>query len=149
MHTSSAHKTDKYYREAAPDALHQVLFAWGKRLFGASGSSYVPEQDSPENDMVLNASTVRVGPVSLANVTLSNWQQQTMTQVTHALMLNLTKHGRDADASYVIHLHHIQRAGEIGVEQCLDRLQRLCPDEMAALPSEIRAKLACIKQGIH
>lgn len=147
MHISSADKTGRLYREALPDALHQVLFAWGKRLFSVSGISHamVPEHAA---DAGQNAS-VRGGPVLMANVSLSNWQQQTLTQLTHALMLNLTKHGRDADASFVMHLHQVQREGEITAEQCLDRLQRLCPDEMAQLPTGIRAKISCIKTGIH
>lgn len=147
MDTGSASKTERHNREDIPDALHQVLFAWGKRLFGGSVASQAP-MELPD-DMMLSGKTVRVGPVSLANVSLSNWQQQTMTQLMHALMLTLTKHGRDTDASYVVHLQQITREGEIDYEECLDRLQRLCPDEMNELPSSIRAKLACIKHGIH
>ncbi len=151
MQTEAALKTDRLNREDAPDALYQTLFAWGKRLWSASGASESKVANQPERDgnVTLSGRSVTTQPVLMAKVSFSTWQQQTMTQLTHALMLNLSKHGRDTDAAYVMHLHQIQREGEISVEQCLDRLQRLCPDEMAELPTEIRAKLSSIKAGIH
>lgn len=144
----SATKTERGDKVNAQEALHQVLFDWGKRLLSAADTSYKSVAKEVMSEMQYSG-PVRIGPVTFANVSLSNWQQQTMTQLTHALMLNLTKNGRDTDASYVMHLQQILRAGEIGYEQCLERLQRLCPDEVAELPTDIRAKLACIKQGIH
>ncbi len=150
MHTRASYNTERYDKEEMPDALHQVIFAWGKRLFGPSTTFHAQHSyPSTNDDMLLNASSVRIGTVSMGSVSLSNWQQQTMTQLTHSLMLNLTKAGRDADASFVMHLHQIQRAGEISLEQCLERLIRLCPEEMKGLSTDIRAKLACITQGIH
>lgn len=144
----SATKTERGGRENAQEALHQVLFDWGKRLLSAADTSYRNITREPAHELQYSG-PVKMGPVTFANVSLSNWQQQTMTQLTHALMLNLTKNGRDTDASYVMHLQQILRAGEISYEQCLERLQRLCPDEVAGLPTDIRAKLACIKQGLH
>lgn len=149
MQTRSATPNSRHQREDAHDALHQVLFDWGRRLFSTAGAGHKKIEVDEHCDLMMSAHSSKIGPVTLSNVTLSNWQQQTMTQLTHALMLMLTKHGRDVDAAYVMHLHHIQRDGEISFEQCLDRLMRLCPDEVATLPAPIRAKLACIKEGIH
>jgi hypothetical protein len=136
-------------REHEGETLHQLLLAWGKRLISPSQTSDAEKKSHDDRIMTLSGGTVRIGAVTLASISLSNWQQQTMTQLTHSLMLTLTKHGRDADAAYVMHLQQIQRAGEISAEQCLERLGRLCPDEMTTLPAEIRAKISCIKQGIH
>lgn len=144
----SAIKTERVYRGDNQEALHEVLFDWGKRLLSVADISPKHALKGGASEM-LYSGPVKMAPVTFANVSLSNWQQQTMTQLTHALMLNLTKNGRDTDASYVMHLQQILRAGEISYEQCLERLQRLCPDEVADLPTDIRAKLACIKQGLH
>lgn len=137
-------KTGKLNGEYAPEALHQLLFAWGKRWWGA------PAPSAEQGDKTLMfGGKARIGPMVMADVSLSNWQQQTMTQLTHALMLMLSKQGRDTDATYVMHLQSTQRAGEISFLECLERLERLCAEEMNALPVDIRAKLASIRAGLH
>lgn len=145
MKSGDEHKTGKQNREYAPEALHQLLFAWGKRWWGAPAAASTPEGDRN----LMFGGKARIGPVMMADVSLSNWQQQTVTQLTHALMLNLSKQGRDTDATYVMHLQTTQRAGEISLLECLERLERLCSSEMGELSVDIRAKLASIRAGIH
>jgi hypothetical protein len=153
MFSGAAVRTDNHsktgIRENEGEALHQLLLAWGKRLISPAQTVQTEKKSYDEHVLTVTGGSARIGTVTLASISLSNWQQQAMTQLTHSLMLTLTKHGRDVDAAYVMHLQQIQRAGEISPEQCLERLGRLCPDEMASLPAEIRAKISCIKQGIH
>jgi len=144
MDSGTAYKTGKLNREDAPEALHQLLFAWGKRWWGAPAANQAPGDAS-----FTFHGKARMTPMVMPEVSLSNWQQQALTQLTHALMLNLSKKGRDADAAFVMHLQTTQRAGEITLLECLERLERLCGPEMAMLPVDIRAKLASIRAGIH
>lgn len=99
--------------------------------------------------MMMQGARVQIAGVLRADVSLEYWQQQTILQFTQAVQNVLSIKHREADASYVKHLHEIQQAGEITLEEYLDRVQHLCPEEIAMLPAAIRAKLASIRHILH
>lgn len=146
MESGVLKKTGSLNREYAPEALHQLLFAWGKRLWGSPGAASIHKEG--DASLTFDGKS-RIAPMVMADVSLANWQQQALTQLTHALMLALSKKGRDADACYVMHVQATQHAGEISITECLERLERLCAEEMADLPVDVRAKLASIRAAIH
>lgn len=101
------------------------------------------------NVMAMHGSSVSISPVMMANVSLEEWQHHTISQLTHTLILAMSQKGRAQDMSYITHLRAIQQAGEITIEQFLDRLYRLFPAEMLKLPMHVRAKLSSIRQELH
>ena len=141
-------KTDKLNREAGADALHHWLFSWSRRWWSAS--SAVDSQNEMRSDaMAMSGRSVSISPVLMADISLEEWQHHTISQLMHTLILAMSQKGRAQDMSYIKHLHMIQQAGEISVEQFLDRLHRLFPAEMLKLPLHIRAKLSSIRQELH
>jgi hypothetical protein len=136
-------KTGRLNRETLPEALYQV-FGFGHRK-----SASAAEEIEGDPAMMMQGTRVQISGVLSAGMSLEYWQQQTILQFTQAVQNVLSIKNREADASYVKHLHEIQQAGEITLEQYLDRVQHLCPDEISGLPSAIRAKLASIKHILH